>query len=394
MDNHGVARSARRQLTEAEKKRELKRIDKYRDLVAQVRERYRQKDYTVEALTLTSALLSENPEYYTIWNYRRLILQDVFTKELSAPPEPDEEQETGTEADKLQTEPNLNPAQKEISLLLKEDLQFVTSTQRINPKVYWMWNHRSWLLSKALEYLPTAVATRFWTEELGLVTKMLGWDNRNFHGWQYRRIVTDALEELRLRTLQSQVAQKTTTNEQLQAQASLAKQEFDYSDKMVRANFSNFSAWHHRLQQVHKQLDTEGADDNARRKAFEEELALAAELLWAATDPKDQSLWFYHQDLMATLDPAAEAKFRLIKSPSDEERRGYIDGQMEGIKEILEDNEDCKWIYQALLGLSELYEKVGGQPDKADMQDWLDRLEKLDPLRKGRWADLSTRLDL
>ncbi|GAM84521.1 hypothetical protein ANO11243_025170 [Dothideomycetidae sp. 11243] len=290
------------------------------------------QDYTATSLTLTTALLSENPEYYSIWNYRRLILQDVFTKELSEP----------------QAEAEETPPEKEISLLLKEDLQFVTSMQRINPKVYWMWNHRAWLLGKALEYLPTPIAIQFWTEELGLVTKMLVRDDRNFHGWSYRRIVTDALEELGFRSLQSKADTATT------------KQEFTYSDKMVRSNFSNFSAWHHRLQQVRKQLDIEEANDAARRAAYDAELALASELL----------------------------------NLSDEDRRTYVEGQMEAVKEILEDNEDCKWIYQSLLGQSELYIKVGGDANKADMSLWLDKLETLDPLRRGRWMDWRKKLAL
>lgn len=396
MDNHGVARSARRQLTEAEKKRELKRIETYKDLVAQVRERRLQQDYTATSLTLTTALLSENPEYYSIWNYRRLILQDVFTKELSEPQAEAEETPPEAPADTAESASQLNSAQKEISLLLKEDLQFVTSMQRINPKVYWMWNHRAWLLGKALEYLPTPIAIQFWTEELGLVTKMLVRDDRNFHGWSYRRIVTDALEELGFRSLQSKAdtATSTTADSILRAQSSSAKQEFTYSDKMVRSNFSNFSAWHHRLQQVRKQLDIEEANDAARRAAYDAELALASELLWAATDPKDQSLWFYHQDLLAMLDPATREDALLVRNLSDEDRRTYVEGQMEAVKEILEDNEDCKWIYQSLLGQSELYIKVGGDANKADMSLWLDKLETLDPLRRGRWMDWRKKLAL
>ena len=34
----------------------------------------KQKEYTPEALKSTTMLLDQNPEYYTIWNYRRNIM--------------------------------------------------------------------------------------------------------------------------------------------------------------------------------------------------------------------------------------------------------------------------------------------------------------------------------
>lgn len=333
---------------------------------------------------MTTALLSDNPEYYTVWNYRRLILQDVFRKELSSTT-PDATSESA---------PGLTPAQTEISLLLKEDLQFLTSLQRFHPKCYWMWNHRSWLLDQALTHLPTEAAKAFWAGELALVTKMLTRDDRNFHGWSYRRTVTSALEELSFRSLRAEADTADKPESALRALASFAVPEFEYSDRVVRANFSNFSAWHHRLQAVRRRLDEQNADETTRRAAYEAELALAAELLWAATDPKDQSLWFYHGDLMAMLDPGTPQVSRLFRELDDEQRREYIEGQVQAVKEILEDNEDCKWIYQSLLSMAQLYDKVGGNADRDEMRTWLDSLEKLDPLRRGRWKDLRQKLRL
>ena len=70
---------------------------------------------------------------------------------------------------------------------------------------------------------------------------------------------------------------------------------------------------------------------------------------------------------------------------------------MEYIREILEDEEDCKWIYEALLGLAEAYLAVDagtGSFTTKDMKSWLDELKRLDPLRQGRWSDLERQLDL
>ncbi|KAF2228184.1 hypothetical protein BDZ85DRAFT_255555 [Elsinoe ampelina] len=393
MASHGVARSARRELSASEKAKEQKHISQYQSLVAQVQDLYRQNDYTSSSLQLTTALLSQNPEFYTIWNYRRQILSSVFSTELSSPARPASPSQTpDAEA--------LNSAQREISLLIREDLAFLLPLQKFNPKVYWLWNHRAWLLGQASAHLPITTARQFWREELGLVEKMLGRDERNFHGWGYRREVVAALEELRYREL---VAEKDTDSEQelgeeartgLRREASLAKQEFEYADRMVRANLSNFSAWHHRLRQIYRLLEGKGDTDEARKGMFDAELELVTEGLWVCTGPKDQSLWFYHLDLMATLDPDAREEFRILKGINDQERRGYVEKQTEAVKEILEDNEDCKWVYQALLDLAQLYKRIGGQADDDEMRNWLDQLEKLDPLRKLRWLDLLKKLNL
>jgi geranylgeranyl transferase type-2 subunit alpha len=39
------------------------------------------KEYTREALDLTTKLLDLNPEFYTIWNYRRYILLNGLLSE-------------------------------------------------------------------------------------------------------------------------------------------------------------------------------------------------------------------------------------------------------------------------------------------------------------------------
>ena len=46
----------------------------------------RAKDFTNPTFQSTSALLTQNPEYYTIWNFRRLILQNYISAELSKDP--------------------------------------------------------------------------------------------------------------------------------------------------------------------------------------------------------------------------------------------------------------------------------------------------------------------
>lgn len=67
------------------------------------------------------------------------------------------------------------------------------------------------------------------------------------------------------------------------------------------------------------------------------------------------------------------------------------------LQELLEDADDCKWIYQRLVELSVEVRVLAGAwpPDVADAgtREWLDKLEALDPLRAGRWRDLRRRIE-
>lgn len=200
----------------------------------------------MEVLRLTSDLLTRNPEYYTIWNYRRRILQYQFTQpSLSTP--------TLSESESDNQEPTSN---KVVEELITEDLQFLVPLLLKFPKCYWIWNHRLWLLRQTSRILPAAKARQFWLNELGLIGKMLARDNRNFLGWGYRRTVITELESKAL----NPVTDFT----------SLVKEEFEYTTKMIKTNMSNFSAWHNRSQLIPRLLNESKADDRERRSMLDE----------------------------------------------------------------------------------------------------------------------------
>lgn len=103
----------------------------------------------------------------------------------------------------------------------------------------------------AIERLDPPVARRVWEEELGLDTKMLTKDRRNFHAWGYRRNVVSHLESGALNG------------------ASMVESEFEFTTKMIRVDLSNFSAWHNRSQLIPRLLSERGSDDAERRKFFD-----------------------------------------------------------------------------------------------------------------------------
>lgn len=76
------------------------------------------------------------------------------------------------------------------------------------------------------------------------------------------------------------------------------------------------------------------------------------------------------------------------------ERSGYLIQETERIEEMLEVVEDCKWVYQALILLSNLQRNSTEDPTAVQpkIKDWVNKLLILDPLRRGRWTELGKSL--
>ncbi|KAK7525127.1 uncharacterized protein IWZ02DRAFT_224718 [Phyllosticta citriasiana] len=369
MASHGVPRAAaaaeRTERTEQARQKELQQIEQYKGLIALVNAKVAEKQYTDEALALTSKLLSQNPEYYTIWNNRRVILQDIFRNAQGS-----ETTDSG----------GLSTAQQTLLGYISDDLRFTIPLLIKFPKCYWIWNHRQWLLQQSTELVPQSHARRLWQEELGLVGKMLSRDSRNFHGWSYRRFVVAHLE-----ALPSEDGQNT----------SMTEPEFEYTTKMINTNLSNFSAWHNRTKLIPRLLDERKANEETRREFLKAEFELIQKALY--TDPYDQSLWFYHANLMSALDEATPKSARIILNLDVGVRQNFVEEELETIKDMLDGAEDCKWIYQALLDTAVALKQLRGGNDlelEKEMAGWLSELRKLDPLRSGRWDDLSKKLKL
>jgi geranylgeranyl transferase type-2 subunit alpha len=251
-----------------------------------------------------------------------------------------------------------------------------------------------WLLHEATRHLDASVARRLWEEDMSLVSMMLVKDSRNFHGWSYRRIVVAELESPALKG------------------SSMVESEFQYTTKMIKANLSNFSAWHNRSKLIPRLLDERNADDAARRKflddgvfsAFMElstytyqslEFDIMKNALWV--DSADQSLWFYYQFLLTTIISPAAHKI-IVPGFTQADRIEYVDQQLLFLNDLLDGAEDSKWIYNALIDCTTALWEMKGDLNPTEVRQnlkmWLDELRKLDPLRSGRWDELSGTLGL
>ncbi|KAG2228636.1 hypothetical protein INT48_007089 [Thamnidium elegans] len=236
-DVHGRKREkTTEEIVKARKLREAGKIKEYNQLVQDCRTKMKDKQYDADAFNLTTKILQSNPDYYTIWNYRRILILDQVSKD----------------------------AEKE-QKLYQNELVFFLQLIKINPKSYWLWNHRIW----CLQTMPLPD----WKAELGLVDKMLTMDA--LHGWDYRRFVV------------SHLVKKVQDETKI---ADIVKQEYEFTTRKINQSFSNYSAWHQRsklLPDIVVFMSTE-----EKNKVAVNELDLVKAAIY--TDPEDQSAWLYY----------------------------------------------------------------------------------------------------
>ncbi|KAK2641828.1 hypothetical protein Ddye_023591 [Dipteronia dyeriana] len=109
---------------------------------------YRAQERSPRALSLTQEAIRFNPGNYTVWHFRRQILESL-------------------DAD------------------LHEELDFVERIVKSNSKSYQIWHHRRWVAGK----LGTDAAIM----ELEFTKKILCLDAKNYHAWSHRQWVLQAL---------------------------------------------------------------------------------------------------------------------------------------------------------------------------------------------------------
>ncbi|KAJ6488621.1 rab-protein geranylgeranyltransferase [Mycena vitilis] len=330
---HGVKRVRESPEAAAAKKlREQSKIKDYLALTEDVLSKKASNDWSRDAFNLTTRVLQINPEFYTVWNYRRnILLQGLF--------------------------PASSP--QEINDLLTDDLSMTTVALKIHPKVYWIWNHRRWCLENVPDGPGTGTEGDIngwrktnWERELFVVDKMLDADSRNFHAWSYRRYVLANMPVARSETA-----------------------ELAYTTRKIESNFSNFSAWHQRSK-ILTSLWASGKLDYSKSK--EEEFELVRNAMY--TDPNDQSVWIYHRWLMGAGGDrdVLEREIAIIQELLDEQS----------------DSKWCmeSLVYYKRLMLKNYSSSLDADRVTDHCRRLLSDLRLLDPARQRRYEEIQTQL--
>ena len=167
------------------------------------------KDYSAQSLAQTEKFSYLSPDFYTLWNYRREIITHMF--------------------ESLDSPQRLEMIQAELALLLKGIGR--------SPKSYALWFHRQWTIELGIkeESKSSEWQSPILEGELGLCSKFLQRDERNFHCWNYRLWVVE--------TYLSKIA---AANDNLTVRDDFIRKECEMAEKIIKKNFSNYSAWHYR----------------------------------------------------------------------------------------------------------------------------------------------------
>ena len=191
-----------------------------------------------------------------------------------------------------------------------------------NPKSYWAFHHRRW----CYEYMDIKDVSR----EIDLCGMLLAVDARNFHAWRHRRWA-------------------------VQRCGDQYEKELKHTYDLIASNFSNYSAWHYRSQ-LPNLTDFKG------------EIEMAKTAMW--TDPRDQSAWIYYRWLLNRPEIA-----------SDQE---LLHEELQTLKELQEEEPNCKYIYLAQLWIQRKIE----DSNEEEIKKLIEKLSELDPIRAPYYKEL------
>jgi len=234
---HGVKRPDRPK-TQEEIDQEREKIAAYQEILKVGMNMKRNKVYDDKSLLITGKILTINPEFYSLWNFRRDILSSLYLNDG----ESDSESKIENEETKTQ--------------MRESELKLTFEAISRNPKSYGSWFHRQWVLVQFLN-VGSGESMEVVEKELNLCDQFLTRDQRNFHCWNYRRHLISHFYTNHL--------SNTGNNDDLVLKREVEEKEMKFGLKKVEENFSNYSAFHHRsvyLLQIYQNNDTNN-DENS-----------------------------------------------------------------------------------------------------------------------------------
>eukprot|EP01064_Diplonema_japonicum_P029158 TRINITY_DN4643_c0_g2_i1.p1 TRINITY_DN4643_c0_g2~~TRINITY_DN4643_c0_g2_i1.p1 ORF type:complete len:332 (+),score=64.46 TRINITY_DN4643_c0_g2_i1:32-1027(+) len=315
----------REEQSETEKRNTAAKIAAYKKLCELCIGMRKQNLHTLEAYKTVEKILLINPEFYTMWNYKKEILNALMKGDRKRVIYGSGDVIEGV----AETAEQINARWFTCELAFNQKI-----IKDRDHKSYCTWHHRRYLVKNILcaDFYKDTLRT-----EKALCEKLLLVDDRNFHCWGYRAWITERLQTL------GEFSEQT---------------ELDHAKVRLSSNFSNYSAWHARGKIVQA-----SPAQTTKDSLVSEDIALAENAFY--TEPSDQSAWIYGYWAL-TLSQA---------SPPDtplEAFKAYA-------TELHEDDESCKWPALTLLRY---------ETDPTKRVELIEGLIETDPMRAGYYRDL------
>ena len=338
---HGV-KKAKKATTEAALKLAAEKLAsrtekaaKYGAIISGIRQRRAARLHDTMTLGMIAKVLELNPEYYSLWNFRKEILSEMLARDGSAAADGAAVMVEGGAA-----ESGAAPADtpEALAAIRAEELRLTLAAITRQPKSYAAWYHRRWVVARGGCDL---------AHEVKLCSRFLEADERNFHCWSYRRAVLALM--LHGSDHDAAVEAAAAAGAGTAPAVVQAASEFAFTSTKLEQNFSNYSAFHHRSTLLR---DAAAANVGATwMELVGTELDVVQQAVF--TEPDDQSAWMYFSWLLhgvAALSPAGKASLRLraatggeLEVPSLGERCALLREQLEVMQELLGEEEGCKW---------------------------------------------------
>ncbi|XP_025835760.1 geranylgeranyl transferase type-2 subunit alpha [Agrilus planipennis] len=301
-------------------KEQQKKLTAYQTGMKQILSTRNPTSYDPKSFAISAQLLVVNPDIYTLWNYRKEVILLELDKSKSECK--DTIIDNGICDEKSQESLDVT---KGLIKFLENEIRLTEQCLLANPKSYGSWHHRYWIM----EHHPEPN----WQNEFELCTKYLTMDDRNFHCWDYRRLILNKI-------------------------GMSLEDEIKFSTERINVNFSNYSSWHYRS--TLRKLD---------KDSLESEINLIMNAIF--TDPADSSAWFY---------------LRWVLS-NPEMTEGHRKQLSQTLDQLLELEPDSKWCLLAKCWINGI--KKGENMNEDQIEELTENYKKLlilDPLRKGFYS--------
>lgn len=300
----------------------------YAEAMAYLRALMAADEKSERALEVTEDLVEMNPAHYTVWLYRMGVLRALATEGVwGGRVVGEEEEEEGDEGEGAGDE-----AREETRTLFEQELDWLNDIAQRNQKNYQIWQHRQGIVlglaaaAAGDARLSAEEAAAFAEKEKGrnsklqalirkeqaFIERMFELDAKNYHVWSYRQWLVRGFGLLP--AVPSDSDGKVEDDGETTTTTTTDFDELAFTDRMLRADVRNNSAWCHRWFILNASPSSGSANFQTSPSLRGSEMQYVQAAIRRA--PQNQSAWNYLRGLVreagilspnnATVEAAAE----------------------------------------------------------------------------------------